>query len=122
MAGCGPSRTPPTAPYFSLRYIPVVRRLPMLNCRAIGTTSQKMAALVPEDQHFLLSTSSPGPVQRRLALVVAISIAVVFILITAGVLSGVQTNRVDAFVPAYLSAMFVCDSITAILLYAHFSI
>ena len=94
----------------------------MLNSRAIGTTSQKMAAVVPEDQHFLLSTLSPGPVQRRLALVVAISIAVVYVLITAGLLSGVRTNRVDAFIPAYLSAMFVCDSITAILLYAHFSV
>ena len=31
-------------------------------------------------------------------------------------------RRVDAFVPAYATAMFVCDSITAILLYAQFAI
>ena len=43
-------------------------------------------------------------------------------MITAGLLSGVHPSRVDAFVPAYLTAMFVCDSITAILLYAQFSI
>ena len=33
-----------------------------------------------------------------------------------------QTRRIDAFLPAYLTAMFVCDSITAILLFAQFSI
>ena len=43
-------------------------------------------------------------------------------MITAGPLSGVRLGRVDAFVPAYATAMFVCDSITAILLFVQFSI
>ena len=28
----------------------------------------KAATMVPEDQHFILSTLSPGPAQKRLAL------------------------------------------------------
>jgi signal transduction histidine kinase len=79
-------------------------------------------AVVPAEEHFFLSTLAPGPAQKRMALVVAIGLVVVAGLITAGLLSGIQTSRVDAFVPAYLTAMFVCDSITAILLFAEFSI
>ena len=75
-----------------------------------------------EEQHFVFSSLSPGPVQMRLAFAVVVGILVVFALITFGPLKGVHLARVDAFVPAYASAMFVCDSITAILLYAQFSI
>jgi signal transduction histidine kinase len=53
---------------------------------------------------------------------VVLGLLVVFVLITAGLASGIQTSRVDAFLPAYLTAMFVCDSITAVLLFAQFSI
>jgi signal transduction histidine kinase len=77
---------------------------------------------VPQDQHFILSTLPPSPAQKRLAQAVVIGLVAVFILITAGLASGIQTKRVDAFLPAYLTAMLVCDSITAILLYAQFSI
>jgi signal transduction histidine kinase len=80
------------------------------------------AAVVPDEQQFILSTLSPGPAQKRLALAVVLSLLAVFVLITAGPLSGVHPGRVDAFVPAYAAAMFACDSITAILLYAQFSI
>ena len=76
----------------------------------------------PEVQHFVLSSLSPGPAQKRLALTVVIGLLIVFVLITAGLLTGVQTRRVEAFLPAYLTAMLVCDSITAILLFAQFSI
>ena len=82
----------------------------------------KTDAAVPEEQHFILSTLSPGPAQKWLATAVVVAILVVFALITAGPLKGVHLGRVDAFVPAYATAMFVCDSITAILLYAQFSI
>ncbi len=51
-----------------------------------------------------------------------IGLLVVFVVISSGFLSGIKTNRIDAFLPAYLAAMFVCDSITAILLFAQFSI
>jgi signal transduction histidine kinase len=83
----------------------------------------KPAAIVPEEQRLiLLSSLSPGPAQKRLALAVVLALLAVFVLITAGPLSGVRLGRVDAFVPAYAAAMFVCDSITAILLYVQFSI
>ena len=52
---------------------------------------------------------------RRAALLVAF-------FITAGPLSTIQAARIDAFVPAYATAMFVNDSITAVLLFAQFSI
>jgi signal transduction histidine kinase len=40
----------------------------------------------------------------------------------AGPLSTIRLARVDAFVPAYATAIFVNDSITAVLLFAQFSI
>src|SRR5262245_58819923 len=82
----------------------------------------KTHAAVPEEQHFVLSTSSPSAAQKWLASTVVLGILVIFALITFGPLKGVNLGRVDAFVPAYVTAMFVCDSITAILLYAQFSI
>ena len=83
---------------------------------------QKAVAVAPEEQHFILASSPPGPAQKRFALVVALGLLTVFVLITAGPLSRIQTGRVDAFIPIYLTAMFVNDSITAILLFAQFSI
>jgi signal transduction histidine kinase len=80
----------------------------------------KMAAS-PEEQHFILSSLSPSPAQKRLALAVALLLLVAFF-ITAGPLSKVQLARIDAFIPAYASAMLVIDSITAVLLFAQFSI
>jgi signal transduction histidine kinase len=79
-------------------------------------------ALVPEEQHFTLSTLSPSPAQKWLALAVVLGISLVFALIIAGPLKGVRPGRVDAFVPAYATAIIVCDSITALLLYSQFSI
>jgi signal transduction histidine kinase len=90
--------------------MPLIERTPMLN------------TAVPDEPELILSSLSPGRAQKRLAAAVALAIFLVFGLITAGLLSGIQTTRIDAFLPAYLTAMFVCDSITAILLYAQFSI
>jgi hypothetical protein len=70
-------------------------------------------ATVPEEQHFILSSLSPGPAQKRLALAVIVSLLIIFF-ITAGRLSAIQTARLDAFPPAYVTAMFVNDSITTI--------
>jgi PAS domain S-box-containing protein len=77
----------------------------------------KTAAAAPEEQDFILSSLA----QNRLALGVVLVLLVAFLL-TAGPLSRVQLARIDAFVPAYASAMFVNDSITAVLLFAQFSI
>jgi hypothetical protein len=79
------------------------------------------AAAVPEEQHFVLSNLSPGPAQKRLALAVVLALLVAFFF-TAGPLSTIQLPRIDAFVPAYAMAMFVNDAITAVLLFAQFSI
>ena len=78
--------------------------------------------MVPHEQHFILSTSSPSAAQKRLALAVVCGILVVFLLIAFGPFKGVRLHRVDAFVPIYATAMFVCDLITAILLYSQFAI
>jgi signal transduction histidine kinase len=82
----------------------------------------KVAADIPDEESLVLSTVPPGPVQERLALFVVLGLLGVFLLITVGPLSGVQTKPVAAFVPAYATALFVCDSITAILLFAQFSV
>ena len=82
----------------------------------------KADAVFPEEQHFILSTLSPSAAQKRLALGVVCAITIVFGLITVGPFKHVHVERVDAFVPSYVTAMFVCDSITALLLYAQFAI
>jgi signal transduction histidine kinase len=79
------------------------------------------ATVVPEEQHFILSSLSPSRAQERLALAVVIALLVAF-LITEGPLSTIHLGRIDAFVPAYATAMFVTDSVTAVLLFAQFAI
>src|SRR6187551_3730329 len=82
----------------------------------------EIAVIVPEEQPLVLSSLSPGTAQKRLALLAVLGILLVFILLTAGVISSSGTIQIPAFLPAYLTAMFVCDSITSILLFAQFSI
>src|SRR5262245_47145400 len=77
---------------------------------------------VPEDQHFITSALSPGPAQRRLAVAIVLGIPLVFVSIIAGPLRGVRPGRIDIFIPAYGTAIVVCDLITSILLYGQFSI
>jgi PAS domain S-box-containing protein len=81
----------------------------------------KTAAAAPQAQDFVISRLSPSPAQKRLALAVVLALLVAFV-ITAGPLSTIQLVRIDAFVPAYATAMFVNDLITAVLLFAQFSI
>jgi hypothetical protein len=79
------------------------------------------ATVLPEEQHFILSSLSSSWAQRRVALAVVLVLLVAFF-ITAGPLSTIHLGRIDAFVPAYATAIFVSDSITAVLLFARFSI
>src|SRR5437016_1143864 len=79
------------------------------------------AVAAPEEKNFILSSLPPSRAQRRLAIAVVLALLVAF-LITEGPLSTIQLGRIDAFVPAYATAMFVNDSITAVLLFAQFSI
>ena len=82
----------------------------------------EIASIVPEEQRLFLSNLSPGPLQKRLALFIVLGILIIFVLITDGLISSNWTFQIPAFLPAYLSAMFVCDSITSILLFSQFSI
>src|SRR4030081_2222895 len=81
----------------------------------------KTATVDPEEQHFILSSLSPSRAQRRLALA-GVLVLLVVLFIIEGPLSTPQAGPIDAFVPAYATAMFVNDSITAVLLFAQFSI
>ncbi|QQO36288.1 MASE4 domain-containing protein [Bradyrhizobium diazoefficiens] len=81
------------------------------------STSQGSA----EEQELILSELAPSLTQKRLALGVVVILLVGFILM-AGPLSHIQLARINAFVPAYAAAMLVNDSITAVLLFAQFSI
>ena len=78
-------------------------------------------AAVAQEQQFVLSNLSPGRAQKRLALGVVIGLLVAMSLIM-GPLSGIQLGTINAFVAVYATAMFVTDSVTAVLLYAQFSI
>ena len=75
-----------------------------------------------QEPDLFLSSLSPSPGQKRVALGFVIGLLVLFVLVVAGPLSRVPAMRVDAFVPAYATALFVCDSLTAVLLFAQFSI
>jgi signal transduction histidine kinase len=76
---------------------------------------------VAEDQHFVLSSLPPSPGQKRLALGIVLGLMIALYLVT-GPFGGMQLGVIHSFVAVYTTAMFVTDSITAILLYAQFSI
>jgi hypothetical protein len=86
-----------------------------------GAAMVRTAAVVPEQQHFILASLSPSRGQRWLAVAVLFALLLAFV-ITEGPLSTIQLGRIDAFVPISATAMFVTDSITALLLFAQFSI
>jgi signal transduction histidine kinase len=81
----------------------------------------KTRPVVPEEQQFVLSAVSPGPAQKRLALAVVVGSFAVYSIVI-GLLSDIPPHPLPAFVPTYATAMFVCDAITAILLYVRYSI
>lgn len=81
----------------------------------------KTEAVVPEQQHFVLSDLPPSPAQKRLALGIVLGLLVALYLVTVP-FGGMRLGAIHSFVAVYTTAMFVTDSITAILLYAQFSI
>src|SRR5262249_40282246 len=81
----------------------------------------KPAVIVPDDRPLTLATLPPGRAQRRVALGVVLASLVAFS-IMAGPLSTMQLPRIDAFVPAYGTAIIVNDLITAVLLFNPFTI
>jgi len=81
----------------------------------------KPAVIVPEDQPLTLANLAPSRRQKRLALAVALSFLAA-LLISAGQLANVQLGRIDAFVPAYGTSIFVNDLISAVLLFNQYAI
>jgi len=80
-----------------------------------------LATMLPEGHHVVLSRLPPGKAQKRFAIGIVGVILGVFALITVDPFSGVRPVRIDAFIPAYATAMFVNDMITAVLLFSQFS-
>lgn len=82
---------------------------------------QRAATTIEEERQLILSRLPPSPEQKRLAFLVVVGLFVVFVIITVG-LPTVQLPEIKSFIPAYGTAMFVTDAITAALLFAQFSI
>jgi signal transduction histidine kinase len=76
---------------------------------------------VSDEQHFVLSNRPPSPAQKRLAVGIVLGLVIALYLVV-GPFGGLQLGTVHSFVAIYTTAMFVTDCITAILLYAQFSI
>jgi len=81
----------------------------------------KPAVSVPEDQPLTLANLPPSRPQKRLALAVVLALLGA-LFISAPELWNVQLGGIDAFVPAYGTALFVNDLITAVLLFNQFAI
>lgn len=80
-----------------------------------------MLVAVPEEQHFVLSSLPPSRAQERLSLAVVLALLVAYV-IAAGPLSTIHPPRIDTFVPVYSTVLVVIDLITAVVLFAQFSI
>jgi signal transduction histidine kinase len=74
-----------------------------------------------DEQHFVLSNLPPSRAQKRLALGIVLALVAALYLVL-GPFGGMQLGTIHSFVAIYTTAMFVTDSITAILLYVQFSI
>jgi len=84
-------------------------------------TAGKTAPAASDEQAFMLSSLAPSRAQKLLALAVVLVLLVAFFVTTA-FFSGIEVPRIVPFVPIYAATMFVNDSITALLLFAQFSI
>jgi signal transduction histidine kinase len=76
---------------------------------------------VPEERSFVLSDLPPSPGQKRLALGIVLGLITALYLVL-GPFGGIQLGEVHSFVAVYATATFMTDAITAILLFAQFSI
>ena len=82
----------------------------------------KTSAIGADPQELTLANWPPSRRQKHVALAVVLVVLAIFVVIAVEVLSGFHTRRSDSFLGAYLAAIFVCDSITAVILFAQFSI
>jgi signal transduction histidine kinase len=82
---------------------------------------QRLDAVVPEERSFVLSNQPPSPGQKRLALAIVLGLVTALYLVL-GPFGGMRLGAVPSFVAVYTTGMFVTDAITAVLLFAQFSI
>ena len=76
---------------------------------------------LPDEQRFVLSSLPPSQGQKRLAAGIVLGLLVALYLVL-GPFGGMQLGVIHSFVAVYATAMLMTDAITAILLYAQFSI
>jgi signal transduction histidine kinase len=74
-----------------------------------------------EERSFILSNLPPSEGQKRLAVGIVLGLITALYLVL-GPFGGMRLGAVHGFVAVYTTAMFVTDSITAVLLFAQFSI
>jgi hypothetical protein len=79
-------------------------------------------SMASREEDLVLSNLPPSRTQQKLALSVALVIVLASFLISATGEQQVRLPAIDALVPLYGMAMFVSDSITAVLLFTQFSI
>ena len=78
-------------------------------------------AIVSGEQDFIILSLPPSGAQKRLAIALVFGILAIYF-IAVGPLSDVPPYPIAAFIPSYTTAMFVTEALTAILLFAQFSI
>lgn len=78
--------------------------------------------MTSREEDLVLSKLPPSRMQQQLAIIVALLIVLPACLISATGMQQVNLTAIDALVPLYGMAMFVSDSITAVLLFTQFSI
>src|SRR3989440_4309925 len=81
----------------------------------------KTDVIVPGEQHFILLSLPPSGAQKRLAVALVFGILAIYF-VAVGPLSDIPPYPIAAFIPSYTTAMFVTEALTAILLFAQFSI
>src|SRR5258706_14833419 len=81
----------------------------------------KTRPVIPGAQHFILLSLPPSGPQKRLAFALLFGILAIYF-IAVGPLSDIPPYPIAAFIPSYTTAMFVTETLTAILLFAQFSI
>ncbi len=79
-----------------------------------------MIGRIDQDRRVFLSLLPPSHGERRLALVVVVLSFLIFVALAP--FAKTQLPKVEAFIPAYQSAMAINDLMTAVLLYGQFSI
>ena len=81
----------------------------------------KPTAVASNEEHFILSSLPPSQGQKRLAAAIVFGLIAALSLVL-GPFGGRQFEVLPSFVAVYTTAMFMTDSITAVLLYMQFPI